>query len=141
VLQLLIEGITMLKLPIRPVCFLAFLMLSAPGARAGGDMGGPDEHPEEGGGPSYFGFVKDARGAPIPDAKVTANVKNGVSFITHTTAVGLYRFGAFSNQVNPNDITVSCAKDGYRQTRVLRRPAPKVDPSKPIEIECRMERG
>ena len=130
----------MLKLSIRPVCLIAFLMLGAPGARAGGDLGEPDEHPEDAG-PTYFGFVKDARGAPIPNAKVTANVKNGVSFITHTTAVGLYKFGAFSNQVNPNDITVSCAKDGYRQTRVVRRPAPKADPNKPIEIECRMERS
>jgi hypothetical protein len=136
----LIEGKTMSKLPIRPVCFLAFLALGTPGAWAAGDFGGPDENPEDQG-PSYFGFVRDARGAPIPDAKVTANVKNGVSFITHTTAAGLYKLGAFSKQVNPGDITISCAKEGYRQTRVLKRPSPKADPSKPIEIECRMERG
>ena len=92
-------------------------------------------------GPSFFGFVKDARGAPIPDAKVTANVKGGVSFITHTTSVGMYKISNFSKQVNPQDVTISCAKEGYRQTRVLRRTAPKAEPGKPVETECRMERG
>jgi hypothetical protein len=132
---------TMSKLPIRLVCFLAFLALGTPGGWAGGDLGGPDENPEDQG-PTYFGFVRDARGAPIPDAKITANVKNGVSFITRTTAAGMYKIGSFSKQVNPDDVTISCAKDGYRQTRVFRRTSPKAKlDDKAIETECRMERG
>lgn len=129
----------MSKLPIRPVWFLAFLALGTPGAWAGGDLGGADENLEDQG-PSYFGFVRDARGAPIGDAKVTASVKNGVSFITRSTAAGLYKFGGFSKQISPADVSISCAKDGYRQTRVLRRPPPKGE-VKAIETECRMERG
>jgi len=136
----LIEGKPMSKLPIRPVCLLAFFALGAPGAWAGGDFGGPDEQVEDQG-PSYFGFVRDARGAPISDAKVTASVKNGVSLITRTTAAGLYKIAGLSKQIKPDDVTISCAKEGYRQARVLKRPSPKADPSKPIEIECRMERG
>jgi hypothetical protein len=116
-------------------CLALATAMALPDAWAGGDMGGPDDHHEDEG-PTFFGFVKDARGAPIPDAKVTANVKNGVSFITHTTSVGMYKIGSFSKQVNPADVTISCAKEGYRQTRVLRRPSPKA-----IETECRMERG
>ena len=130
----------MSKLPIGPVCFMALLALGAPAAWAGGDLGGADENPEDQG-PAFFGFVRDARGAPIADAKVTANVKNGVSFITHTTAAGLYKIGSFSKQVNPSDVTISCAKDGYKQTRVIRRPTPKAEPAKAIETECRLERG
>jgi hypothetical protein len=122
--------------------FLACLALAAgsPAALAGGEMlGDLDDHHDEG--PSYFGFVKDARGAPVSDAKVTANVKNGVAFITRTTSAGLYKFGGFSKQINPEDVTISCAKDGYKQTRVIRRPTPKSEPAKAIETECRLERG
>ena len=110
-------------------CLALSMAVALPEALAGGDLGDPDDHHDEG--PSFFGFVKDARGAPIPDAKVTANVKDGVSFITHTTSVGMYKISNFSKQV----------KEGYRQTRVLRRTAPKAEPGKPVETECRMERG
>ena len=108
-------------------------------ALAGGEMlGDLDDHHDEG--PSYFGFVKDARGAPVADAKVTANVKNGVAFITRTTPAGLYKFAGFSKQISPNDVVISCAKDGYKQTRVVRRPVPKGE-IKAVETECRLERG
>jgi len=124
---------------IRSAFFVSSLALGGV-ALAGGEMlGDDDDHHDEG--PSYFGFVKDARGAPVADAKVTANVKNGVSFITRTTAAGLYKFAGFSKQINPNDVTISCSKDGYKQMRVLRRPAPKSEPVKAIETECRLERG
>jgi hypothetical protein len=130
-----------------PVCcsrFLASAVIalaaSSPAAFAGGEMlGDLDDHHDEG--PSYFGFVKDARGTPVADAKVTANVNNGVALITRTTAAGLYKFAGFSKQIRPEDVTISCAKDGYRQTRVIRRPTPKSEPAKAIETECRLERG
>jgi|SRR5689334_417186 len=129
----------MSKRLILPACLLAVLAVGTPSAWAGGDLVGADENPEDQG-PSYFGFVRDARGAPVPDAKVTASVKNGVAFITRTTAAGLYKFGGFSKQINPDDVTISCAKEGYKQTRVSRRPAPK-GAAKAIETECRLERG
>ena len=106
------------------------------GAEMTGDL---EDHHDEG--PSYFGFVKDARGAPVPDAKVTASIKNGLTLITRTTTTGMYKIGGLSKQVNPNDVTISCAKDGYRQTRIFRRTPPKADAAKPIETECRLERG
>ncbi len=127
------------KIPIRFAWFLAFLALGAPVAWGGGELAGDDEHPEDQG-PSYFGFARDARGTPIGDVKVTANVKNGISFITRTTAAGLYKFGGFSKQIDPKDVSISCSKDGYRQIRVVRRPQPKGE-VKAIETECRMERS
>jgi hypothetical protein len=129
---------TMSKLLVRGACLLTFLLAGTPGARAGGEMLGDDDHHDEG--PSYFGFVKDGRGAPVPDAKVTANVKNGIAFITRTTPAGLYKFAGFSKQISPNDVVISCAKDGYKQTRVIRRPVPKGE-VKAVETECRLERG
>ena len=89
----------------------------------------------------FFGFVRDARGAAVPDAKVTASVKNGVTFIARTGAAGSYRFSSIGRQVNPADVVITCAKDGYKQTRVTRRPVVKADPPKPVETECRLERG
>jgi hypothetical protein len=125
---------------IRSASFLAFALAASPAAIAGGEMlGDLEDHHDEG--PSYFGFVKDARGAPVADAKVTANVKNGIAFITRTTAAGLYKFAGFSKQISPGDVTISCAKDGYKQSRVIRRPTPKAEPAKAIETECRLERG
>jgi len=102
-------------------------------------MGMHDEAPDEG--LVFFGFVKDARGAPIANAKVTATMNSGNSFIVQTTATGLYRLPTFSKQINPADVTIACAKEGYKQTRVTRRPVVKADPPKPVETECRMERG
>jgi hypothetical protein len=134
----------MVNIPTRSDCLLACLAIAMatvlPDARGGADMTGDlEDHHDEG--PSYFGFVKDARGAPVADAKVTASIKNGLTLITRTTTTGMYKIGGMSKQVSPNDVTISCAKDGYRQTRIFRRTPPKADPSKPVETECRLERG
>src|SRR5262249_18995002 len=53
----------------------AALAITSMPAMAGGEMGMHDEDPDEG--MVFFGFVKDARGAPIPNAKVTATMKSG----------------------------------------------------------------
>jgi hypothetical protein len=119
-------------------CVLAAAFAS-PDAQAGGDMMGPDELQDQG--PTYFGFVKDGRGAPIRDAKVTLVIKNGLTLITRTDDLGLYKVGNLSKQLKPDDVSVSCSKEGYRQTRVLRRTSAKVEPGAPVETECRMERG
>ncbi len=115
------------------------LLLLLPDSRAGGDMADFDDHHDDG--PSFFGFVKDARGAPVADAKVTASVKNGLTLVTRTNATGLYRITSFSKAVTPDLVTISCSKEGYRQARVLRRGPAKADPAKPVETECRLERG
>lgn len=116
---------------------VALLMVSMH-AMAGANLDGPDEHDDS---IVLFGFVKDARGAPVANAKVTARVKDGVTFSLNTGAAGSYRFPLFSRNVNPEDIVIACSKEGYKQTRVTRRPAPKADAPKPIETECRLERG
>ena len=116
----------------------AALAFACTPAMAGGEMGF-DEHPDEG--LVFFGFVKDGRGAPIAGAKVTATMKSGNTFIVQTTAAGLYRLPTFSKEINPADVVITCVKEGYKQTRVIRRQATKADPLKPVETECRMERG
>ena len=127
----------------RSACFIACLALigafGAPAALAGGDSFEPDDHgPDEG--PAYFGFVKDARGAPVRDAKVSASYKNSLTLVTRTNATGAYKVRGFKKEVSPNDVTISCSKEGYKQVRVFRRPLVKGKPVKSVETDCRLER-
>ena len=130
----------MSRLQIGSVWLLACCALAAPGARAAGEMGDAD-HKDEGA--SYFGFVKDESGKPIAEAKVTAEIKNGISYIIHTSKNGMYKFGGFNKKITPNDVTISCTKDGFRQVRVIRKPSArgKDKEIKSVETECRMKVG
>lgn len=89
-------------------------------------------------GPSYYGFVKDAAGALVPDARVSAELKGRGTIVTRTDLLGIYRIPGFGKEVNPDDVTITCAKDGYKQTRTVRRPA--IDPAAPVETQCFLER-
>lgn len=113
------------------------LALFSTQTRAGGDMA-DDDHDE---GPSVFGFVKDGRGAPVVGAKVTMSIKGGAEMATRTVTNGMYKFERLNMQFDPKNVTIACAKDGYKQTRVMKRPLAKPDPKKPTEIECRMDKG
>jgi hypothetical protein len=117
----------------------AALMASAANVWAGGaSFGDPDDHsPDEG--PGYYGFVKDERGAPVRDARVTAT-HDKLSFATRTNATGAYRLRGFKNDINPNEVSITCAKEGYTALRVFRRPLPKGKPVKAVETECRLKR-
>ena len=88
---------------------------------------------------SYFGFVRDARGIGVGDAKVTGEVKDGASVVTRTDMLGVYRLPGFSKDTDPTKVTISCAKDGYQQTGILQRTTPGPD-VKAFEVECRMQR-
>jgi hypothetical protein len=123
--------------------FLACLTLIAAGApsgaRAGGDALGPDEHGADEG-PAYFGFVKDAGGAPVRDAKVSANYKNSLTLVTRTDATGAYKLRGFNKDISPGDVAISCSKEGYKPLRVFRRPLPRGKEVKSVETECRLQR-
>jgi len=122
-------------------CLLACLALAAAasGALAGGDAFEPDDHsPDEG--PAYFGFVKDERGAPVRDAKVSASYQTSLTLVTRTNATGAYKVRGFKKEISPNDVTITCAKDGYKQIRVFRRPLVKGKPVRSVETECRLQR-
>ena len=108
-------------------------------AWAGGSSDEPDIH--EDAGPTYFGFVKETSGKAIPDAKVTADVKGRGTVVTRTNAAGSYKLPGFGMDITPDKVTISCAKDGYRQTRVLRRTPPAKKPVTAIETECTMQRA
>ena len=127
---------------LRTACLLACLALAgAPVPTwAGGEAFGPDDHsPDEG--PSYFGFVKDASGAPVRDAKVSASYKNSLTLVTRSSATGAYKVRGFKKDIRPEDVTITCSKEGYKQVRVLRYPVPKGKKEiKSVQTECRLQR-
>lgn len=108
------------------------------GGFAGGDLDDHD-HQDENAGPSYYGFVKDHRGSLVADAKVTAELKNRGTIVTRTDILGVYKIPGFGKEVNPDDVVIACAKDGYRQLRVIRKP-PSGDGKASVETECTLQR-
>ena len=104
---------------------------------AGGENG-PDDHDHDDG-PNYFGFVKDTAGKTIRDAKVTADIKGRPSVVARTNAAGAYRIPGFGKNISPTNVTISCAKEGYKQTKTLLKTRPSKTPPVAIEIECTMQ--
>ena len=122
---------------LRVALILTFIIVLPGVALAGGSGFGDDDSDDENG-PSYFGFVREVDGAGIADAKVTAALKDRGALVTRTDIMGVYKIPGFGKDVDPKDITISCAKDGYKETSVDRRPSS--DPKDPVEIECYLQK-
>ncbi len=122
---------------------LSSLSLISTPAWPGGEAEFGTDHSHDDG-PNYFGFVKDTSGRVIPDAKVTADIqgliKGRASVIARTNATGAYRIPGFGKNVSPSNVTISCSKDGYKQTRTFVRTSLTKTPLTAIEIECTMQR-
>jgi hypothetical protein len=123
---------------IRKVTLLVGVSLAlAPAAFAGGDDYDA-LNDVEGKGPAYFGFVRDARGSPVSEARVVLRPKSGEVVEIKTNVLGLYR-SHVRKGVAPDDVEVSCEKDGYKQQRVLRR-TPPGSTAALIETNCTLQR-
>lgn len=90
-------------------------------------------------GPPFFGFVREVGGVGINDAKVTGDLKGG-ALVTTSDILGLYKLPGFGKDVNPDDVTISCAKTGYKQANVVRRPHAAGDMKDPIEVDCYLQK-
>jgi len=87
-------------------------------------------------GSPYFGFVRDSRGKFVQGATVTAMIKpNGSSMSIQTNVLGHFTIQGFSKSVNPDNVVVSCAKQGFKQANVVRRQY-KDRPLAPVEVQC-----
>jgi hypothetical protein len=124
--------LALLAIALLPACALA----GANRDRGQDEVGpGPDE------GPGYSGVVLDPAGKPVDDARVTATSRNGLEMVTRTSPAGTWKLPGFNKKINPDEVKVSCAKPGYRQVRVVRRPAPKGQPVRVVETECRLQKS
>lgn len=112
------------------------LAVSVPALAGGDDYDAMND--TEGKGPAYFGFVRDTRGLPVADASVTLNSKGGQPLVIKSNKLGLYR-SHISKEVSPDDVELSCEKQGYKQTGVLRR-SPSGSKEMNVEINCTLQR-
>ncbi len=100
----------------------------------GGEGFGPDEQ-EEAGHP-YFGWVKDRDGNPIPEAKLTVEIKSG-TVILRANDEGHFRVVGFGASVNPDDVKFACSKEGYKQYAATKQ-VTSDGPTAPVEVDCIM---
>ena len=114
----------------------AALTLGAQAFAGGDDYDASND--TEGAGPAYFGFVRDHRGSPVSDAQVLLWPKSGEPVALKTNVLGLYR-SHINKDVPPDDVTVSCEKNGYKQERVFRRTPPGAKDMF-IETDCTLRR-
>ena len=124
------------------VALLPIALLPAPALGGANRDRGQDEvgpGPDEG--PSYFGVVLDTAGRPVDDARVSATSRDGLAMVTRSNAAGAYSMPGFNKRINADEVKISCAKPGYRQIRVVRRPAPRGQPLKAVETECRLQKS
>jgi hypothetical protein len=121
----------------RVALILAFI-LAASGPSGAGGVGFGDDDTDEDSGQSYFGFVREVDGPGIADAKVTATLKDRGALVTRTDIMGVYKIPGFGKDVDPNDVSITCAKDGYKEMSVERRQSS--DSKDPIEIECYLQK-
>jgi hypothetical protein len=117
------------------------LLGAATAARAGGQITfGDTTNTSANDGPPFFGFVRDAGGAAVGDARVTATVKSGGALVTTSNSIGVYKISGFAKSISPDDIVISCAKDGYKPVNVVRRPNPPGDMTDPVEVDCYLQK-
>jgi hypothetical protein len=90
-------------------------------------------------GPPFFGFVREVDGPGVKDAKVTAELKGG-SLVTRTDLLGIYKIPGFGKSINPDDVNISCAKDGYKQANIVRHPHDPSDTKDAIEVDCYLQK-
>src|SRR5262245_11025032 len=120
-----------------------FLPLAFTGlAWSGGASLDEDEEDQSNAGVSFFGFAKDLdRGGGVPDAKVSAQIKNrNASLVTRTDDQGHFKFSGFSKDIDPKDVEITCTKDGFTLQRTVRRRPPGGDNATSIEVDCLMVR-
>ena len=105
---------------------------------AGGEL--TDEDKDDGDtttGP--YGFVKDTRGSAIAEATVTVDIKNRGQLVTQTNLLGAYKIPTFGIEIKPEEVTISCKKDGYKQVNVIQR-SEITDPKAGFEVECVLQK-
>jgi len=86
---------------------------------------------------AIVGFVKDADGNSVSDAKVVATFKTGnTDLITRSDATGHFRIPGFNEEASADSVELTCSKSGYRQTASLKRRSAATSAIAPIEIDC-----
>ena len=117
---------------------LLALCLGATPALAGGVDFSPDDVGADAGAP-YLGIVTDQSGAPVPDVKVTVVLaKLNATIVVRADSLGHFFIQGFDKSVHPDDVKITCAKEGYTDADATKAPTtdPGADASAPIQVVC-----
>ncbi len=92
-------------------------------------------------GAPFFGFVRDAAGKAVPQARVTidsAAAKTRV--VLQSDRLGHFYFDGFREEIDPKQVEVACTKPGYRMVRQDVLPSRgKPSAKSPIEVLCTLQ--
>ena len=116
----------------------AFLLATAALTFAGGSA---DDHDHDDNALRYFGFVKDTSGKVVAGARVGAEVKGMGTFFANTDATGAYRIPVprIGQAALPENVRISCSKEGYKQSRTMVRSSLAKKPLVAVEVECTLQ--
>ncbi len=81
------------------IAMIVLAVILPVGAWAGGELADDDHHDEGDTTKGPYGFVKDTRGSPIPEATVTVDIKNRGQLVTQTNILGAYKIPAFGIEI------------------------------------------
>jgi hypothetical protein len=108
-------------------------------AWAGGELTDEDQDDASDTTTGPYGFVKDTRGSTIPEATVTVDIKNRGQLVTQTNVLGADKIPTFGIEIKPEEVTISCKKDGYKQVKVEQRLG-MGDGTGGFEVECTLQK-
>jgi len=108
-------------------------------AWAGGELTDEDQDDASDTTTGPYGFVKDTRGSTIPEATVTVDIKNRGQLVTQTNVLDAYKIPTFGIEIKPEEVTISCKKDGYKQVKVEQRLG-MGDGTGGFEVECTLQK-
>jgi hypothetical protein len=115
------------------------MLLAGAALAGGGSFDGADDDDADAG-PAYVGDVKDSKGSPISDAKITVTVKAfNSSLILRTDDQGHFHVKGFDKSVNPDDVDIACAMDGYKPYAMNRERG--AGDNAPVELTCVLEKN
>jgi hypothetical protein len=116
-----------------------FVVATIIAATAVAYAGAPSSADVEGAKVAVFGFVRDARGAAVVGAVVTADfTTQNVKIVGRTDATGAYAIYKLGDD-EATDASVTCNKDGYKFVKEVPRHI-TVSPGQPVEIDCMLAR-
>jgi hypothetical protein len=113
------------------------------GARAGGGESFGRDEEALAGGTRFFGFVKDTKGNVIPDVKIVVEIKGrNASLVMRANADGHYHLPALGKDMTPDNVTITCSKEGYKMaTGVVMASNPNPPDGIPaVEVDCILAR-
>ena len=121
------------------VAMIGLAVLVPAGAWAGGELTDEDQDDPSDTTKGPYGFVKDTRGGVLPEAVVTVDIKYRGQLVTQTNVLGAYKIPTFGIEIKPEEVTITCKKDGYKFVGVQQR-VTMGDPAGGFEIDCTLQK-